>query len=397
MRSLSSTPTTRRGTVLTALGLVVSLLIGFANPAVASSTLTTTGENRLGEVFGTLDGKDISPRAGLIGVDADGDGTTDAWAYCIDLATRLVGGTYTEGSWDAATVPELGRIAWVLHHYPVAPDTPTEAAMAVQAAIWHFSDGFELTIGPGGNSEAVEDLYAFVVAKATTIPEPRPTLSVTPGTQGAGAGDAVVFEVHSTAPGPVMLSLKGAPVDATIRRVRSDGTCDLASPPITELELLDGAAEVCLHAPTAGGPGTLTAVVTQATAIGRVFSKPGSQKLVFAGGGTVTATAEGMATWNERPITTTTSTSTTTPATTSTVAQVPSSTSPPPVRPTPVTSSPSVAAAPGDAQVLEASQPVQGSALPQTGLGVRRPLVLAAGLLLTGFGLVTLGGGRRPS
>ena len=71
--------------------------------------------------------------------------------YCIDIDTDTwIGTGYALGTWDAASVPNVGWVARLLHEYYPSTDEPAgltdlnEKAAAVQAAIWFFSDRYVL-------------------------------------------------------------------------------------------------------------------------------------------------------------------------------------------------------------------------------------------------------------
>ena len=72
--------------------------------------------------------------------------------YCIDIFTITnIGVGYGYGTWDAASVPNVGYVARLLNEYYPATDEPAaltdlnQKAAAVQAAIWFFSDRYVLS------------------------------------------------------------------------------------------------------------------------------------------------------------------------------------------------------------------------------------------------------------
>ena len=69
--------------------------------------------------------------------------------YCIDINTdTFIGYGYHLGTWDAATVPNVGYVARLLEEYypntnePAALTDLNRKAAAVQAAVWFFSDRY---------------------------------------------------------------------------------------------------------------------------------------------------------------------------------------------------------------------------------------------------------------
>jgi TQXA domain-containing protein/LPXTG-motif cell wall-anchored protein len=313
MGSRSFRPTQAAAAVTALLLFLAASLLVLVPPAAAASSVVPKDAAIGGNIVGEWNGATRNYWAGLIGVDTDGNGSVDAYAYCIDLGTHLViDRAHEEGTWDAANVPNLGEITWILHNYPASSNTPVATAKAVQAAIWHFSDGFDLTTTGPQNSAEVIALYQSILDNAVAVPEPQPTLQITPTPQTVDQGTGVVFEVTTTSPGPVALTLTGAPAGARIVAA-SNGVCDTQGPAITQVA---ANAEVCVVSSIAGGPAVLHGEVEEATATGRVFLREGSQKLIFAGGGSVSAVADAEATW----VVPTTTTTTTAPTTTTTTA-----------------------------------------------------------------------------
>src|SRR5205807_713995 len=148
------------------------------------------------------------------------DSGTNAYAYCIDvLVTIVLNKQFTPQPWDSSHVgiseADLARINYILHKYPatatVAKGTTNGAieAAAVQSAIWHFSDGFEIN-RDGSNDAAVVSQYDTIVADASghSAAEPPPSLTITPASGSANAGSNVgPFTVATTASGPVALTI----------------------------------------------------------------------------------------------------------------------------------------------------------------------------------------------
>jgi TQXA domain-containing protein len=151
---------------------------------------------------GTIDGRHYNFEAGLLGF-TDGQRLAGT-GYCIDARThRRHTADYTDGaSAVSAGVPNAGPILWLLRHeYPNGParlggDAKglARSSSVVQAAIWHFSDGFELD--PAGRP-LVDGAYRaaydqLVAAAAAGAPAPRPMLTV----DGPGATPVTVDMAH---------------------------------------------------------------------------------------------------------------------------------------------------------------------------------------------------------
>ena len=193
---------------MTALVTVVFAVFFFAavKQASAGTVATPTGTGVGQAVDGPIGS---SPRqlgfAGLISVDVGG---TNTWAYCIDLNHPLqMNEPYAEGDWSDANVANLAKITRILQQHPAdatASSGNAAEAAAAQAAIWHFSDGFDLTA-----TSNVVALYQQIVADAEANPvsEPTTSLVISPSQQTGNAGDYLAVTISTTATGPVSLAV----------------------------------------------------------------------------------------------------------------------------------------------------------------------------------------------
>lgn len=267
--------------LVTLVALGVFLLAGNAQAA----TLTPTGASGPGgTVFGTAPGDPtFSNFAGLLGAKVEGEA---AWVYCIDIENRtLLLQPYAEATWAAAGVPNLAKVARILAQHPAdatASSGNNVEAAAVQSAIWHFTDGFQLTGGSPGVVALYNEIVADANANAGSEPPATPTLTLNPDSQTGAAGAYLQFTVSTTAAGPVNLSVTPSG-DANLV------TCDAAHTPIGGSLAGPFPKQVCLHRTTAGGPVTLAASVSATVPAARVFLLTGSQKLILGSPKTVTA------------------------------------------------------------------------------------------------------------
>jgi hypothetical protein len=142
------------------------------------------------------------------------------FTYCIDLLTDTTSGVhYQLGTWDAANVPLLGYIGYILARYypltgePAAAPNNNARAAAVQAAIWFFSDSYVLAAG-----DPVRPFVEAIVADALANgPEPEPTpptLAVSPSTLAAPATGEIVGPFTVTSDGPSTIRSVGVEVFA---------------------------------------------------------------------------------------------------------------------------------------------------------------------------------------
>ena len=100
-------------------------------------------------------------------------------AYCADLLTYGVGGTYDVRkltSFDYDKYEHLYQAAWILENYSpsltsVDDAYAKETATAVQAALWTLFDGFELTYVSGTRWQRnyVTNLYYTMLGEASKV------------------------------------------------------------------------------------------------------------------------------------------------------------------------------------------------------------------------------------
>ena len=196
------------------------------------------------ELRGTLDGERFDVWANILGLQPRGSEEV-LQVYCIDIRTDLdFNAPYSEGEWTESGVANLENVRWVLSHgHPnataeellaesgaAAPEewgaaeTVRVAYAGTQAAVWHFTDGFELDGeepvlgGTDAQRQAVSAVYDYLVGNAGRMPDPSEYFVDLEGLDEAGYEDGRFgpYTVRSNA-GPVELSTEGG------RLVDSDG------------------------------------------------------------------------------------------------------------------------------------------------------------------------------
>ena len=206
--------------VIAAVGALLSLGSGVLalsqNGAEAASVLTFTGLGAHDTVRGsyldaTGSAHSVTTAAGEMLATIDG---APSQGYCIDLSHGIAkGAALPETDWSQMPVPpgRIDSIAWLLNHYypqtdPAYPlqGSAGQKAAAVQAAIWHFSDGFEL--GPN-NDAMIAANYAAILDAVPLRPElgePITSLKLqTPDVKHL-SGDLVPITVRTTGAGKIV-------------------------------------------------------------------------------------------------------------------------------------------------------------------------------------------------
>ncbi|MBO3733782.1 Cys-Gln thioester bond-forming surface protein [Glycomyces niveus] len=157
--------------------------------------------------------------------------------YCIDIHTPLdTEHPYTEDGWEESGVANLEEVRWVLlSGYPgvgaedlieaaggeVNPDWSDEEVAEVayagtQAAVWHFTDGWDLLEdnpvkgGNSGEDEAVLAVYEHLTEEPGRVPDPSEFAVDLEGEEQAKFEDGRFgpYTIRSNA-GPVELSAEG--------------------------------------------------------------------------------------------------------------------------------------------------------------------------------------------
>ena len=134
--------------------------------------------------------------AGVIYARAPGGGAQLS-LYCIDITTNTyIGFGYGFGTWDAASVPNVGYLARLLNEYYPNTDRPAgltdleERAAAVQAAIWFFSDRYVLSKSDPLHGTVVE-IVNRIRSEGPLVKPPPPSLTLAPTPVSGPAGSAV--------------------------------------------------------------------------------------------------------------------------------------------------------------------------------------------------------------
>ncbi|MGI8608749.1 MAG: thioester domain-containing protein [Candidatus Dormibacteria bacterium] len=179
----------RRRTAVAAIAAVFPVLLLGTALAAPGHALRLQGAGIAGEfvaqpywpVGGTVGGHHVVFEAGLLGFA--GDQGPAGTGYCIDLRThRVHTATYTAGAdLEASGAGASPEILWLLQNaYPSGPALlgldargRARSSSAVQAAIWHFSDGFQLDrAGAPFVDPALRSAYDSLVA-AAVAPHPH--------------------------------------------------------------------------------------------------------------------------------------------------------------------------------------------------------------------------------
>lgn len=217
------------------------VLAGASSASADNDTNDVKATPHTGETIKILDGRGSPIGVSRISLDFGGN---KALAYCIDIKTGLKRGEeYVERSWGDGANPhsKLNKIQWILTHS--VPNVSAEEVLkkvkansveatknlnadqvvytGTQAAVWHFSDGFNLGAykpGKGVPSEAsykaITDVYKYLTGEANTgAKEPGPSLSVSPLKAEAAAGEkAGPFTIKTTADSVTITPNGGAKV-----------------------------------------------------------------------------------------------------------------------------------------------------------------------------------------
>ncbi len=260
-------------------------------------------------------------RAGMFNLEIDGE--VDALAYCIDINTPIrTGDTVDEIEWATSGVDNLDKVEAILRWYHPNGDGPegqqitgtdAQKAAATQAAIWHYTDGFELTDDTANNPQQIIDNYKTILEAVEGglegFGEPTVSLSITPPESTSGEAEGLV--------GPYLVNTSADEVTLTpsegVTLHNEDGS------PFTGA-VVDG-TQIWLSS-NAEGSGSISASASAEVGAGRVFFTEGVQRLILASTITTDATAEAPVSFSPATTTTTESTTTTTEATTTTTVPI---------------------------------------------------------------------------
>jgi TQXA domain-containing protein len=325
----------RAAAAVASLAIAAGLVGALAAPAGAASEAEFTGPaaGQSRNAHGTIGGETKSLDAGLFDVIIDGE--VDSTAYCIDINTPIESGAMLdEIEWETSGVTNLAIVEAILANYHpngVGPDgyeisgTDAQKAVATQAAIWHVTDGFDLTTGAPNSDVVVANYQAILAAVAADaidgFGEPTVTLTIdSPASTEGVAGELVGPYTINTSADSVTLT----PSDG-ITLHNEDGS------PFTDA-VVDG-SRVWLSS-GAEGSGTISATAEATVGAGRVFYTQGVQRLVLASTITTDASTKASVTFHAGPPPSTTTssvpetTTTTVPITTTTVPDTPTTTVP---------------------------------------------------------------------
>jgi TQXA domain-containing protein len=247
------------------------------------------------------------------------DGTAKK-AYCIDFEHTAdhTGNEYDPGKWDESNVKNLPKIQWILtNSFPHKDATPllkdagvTDTAgldaefvayAATQTAIWHYSDGVEITgNGKGGNKDlsaeeyaAVEKTRQYLIDKAGNTPEPpAPAVGIDPQQASGHAGDKI---------GPFTVTANGT---VTSLKLAASGDAKLVDADGNDVQQVENGSTFFVVSQSTGQV-TLSAEGTGTLPTGQVFlAKNGPhkfQKLILADTATKNVQAQATVTVTTKP------------------------------------------------------------------------------------------------
>lgn len=292
-----STTTTTLPRKITAALMAAAIVVGsaalFLDRADAGSTVTPNSGPQGKSVVGTYKGQTKNLVTMLFEVQLNGQ---ESFMFCIDIATSIeFGVTYDEQAWSDSNVTNLPKITRVLSQTSATSSKDPVEIAAVQAAIWHFSDGFDLAVADPKNDPAVVARYQQLVADADANPvdkEPAGSLSVAPDTQNGSVGQPLFYDIATTATAPLTLEVSDS---AVLIHPATGDTCDTSQ----VIATATGNSRICLTTtdPRKNVKLTVRTASAQVSA-GRVFIRPNRQKLIIGRDGTAQAVDVATANWS---------------------------------------------------------------------------------------------------
>ncbi len=285
----------KRTAVATVVALLAALLMFTASPADAAAQATFEGAGQGATVVGSSpEGGTYDGWAGEMRLKLDGGDTRIG--YCIDILTTISNNTsgLVEQDWSSAVV-QYEKIQGILNTYnsttPIPGEndgtTRSQRAAGIQAAIWHYSDAFVLDAG-STNGNIVSVYNAILAAAADPNfgqPPELPSISVNPDDASGTTGQAV---------GPYTVATKG-----TVAVSADNGAVVLDGPGGSPLAQLTDGGDFWVRNDTAGSS-TITIEGDSITVPkGRVFAKPGVQRLIIAQEGTAKSKITATAAWSD--------------------------------------------------------------------------------------------------
>jgi hypothetical protein len=364
---------TRRGVAaLACLALVAGLIGGLASPAGATDeeAVYKGASAEVLEVSGSFGGGSDHYDAGLLKLEVGG---SQELGYCIDFFDRTSTTTpLPEEEWDSVDVANrdtVGRVLGSYHPVGVGPEgfeiegTGAQKAAATQAAIWHYTNGFDLDQGVG--DEVVDANYLTILAAVDAGALPQIGGTVTLSIEG----DTGVSALPGQLVGPFVVRTSVASVElvpgggTTIHD--ADGSA-FEGPASDGDEFWITAAEAGTASVSAVAAGVETGV--------RAFTHPYKQDMAFVVATPKEVPASIEVTFTPPPTTSSSSTTTTTPPDTPTVPTTP------PTSVVPTTTVPTV----------PQRSTGTGGGLPVTGAQTAMLVVLALVLLGAGAGFAVV-------
>ena len=272
--------------VLVAIAVCVVGLGVLVDPARAFSVATPQA-GPIGEVVhGHRNGRQVQTVTAL--AEARINGETE-FLLGADLSRPVQYGVdFDEGEWDAgdwASGADLAKATRVVNQADWARHRDAVEISAVSAALWHYTDHFDLDRTDARNDRAVVARYDDLVADAEGHPEPTrhgASMQVSPPPVTVTAHEPAFLAVTGDATAP--WSLVAADARATVHPAAADGvTCDLTQ----TLTAVTGPSTICLTVSDAPGPRPIdVGLVVRSAATwadsGRVFHHAGRRTLVMA-------------------------------------------------------------------------------------------------------------------
>ncbi len=216
------------------------------------------------------------------------DGGSSQLAFCTDLHNPIGERCYSNSS-VGVTSP---AVACMLQHYPPAADMTDREAAARQAAVWYFSDNFNIS-GTGQTATRARAIIADVENKIATnqcAPVQTPTIGFEPASQvtflgplGGGFETVTVEYVVNVAAGTTPFANHSVSVSRSgAGEISANGT-NFGNGPVTVTTDANGQARVWVRH-NAVGMTTLTATANVPLPVGtRIDPGPAYQKVVLAG------------------------------------------------------------------------------------------------------------------